>query len=153
MADAPSPIEPLIAVRLNATCPDKAVVFDAAAIMYAQTRNLASLTIADGETPDKFVLRPLTKQQVRRLKDEPGHATRACMAFRMACHEIRCADGTTLRAEDHGQIVGGQMADEKWIDAVWDRFSDATIYEMGDIAIARASAALGKAPAYNWPGG
>lgn len=149
-----SALGPLIAYRINMAAPDPAIdVGRSRLVEYALTRNADRLVFVAGQRPDEFVLQPIAARTLLfGVNTETNDHRRQLLAFSASCHEIRCGDGSIMRAEEHGAIQNG-IAREGWLLAVMERFGSATLNEMGQVAHARASAPKGSPPRFEWPHG
>lgn len=153
MTTTPSSVlGPLRTVRVTPAVLDPAIDLDSSEyIAFIQTRDETKLKFHEGQKPDWFILQPISKRSMMfGIDAEQNPAHRRMMAFRSACHEIQCGDGTVMRADTYGPIQNG-LSKLEWVDAVADRFGVEAVYEMADVAMSRARAASGKAPAYGLP--
>lgn len=151
-------------IRVNAKNVDPAVSLDTSKVQeYARTRDRAHLEYLPGATPDLFQVQKLPATYLAVLSDNFAMKInqKAVMAFCMACHEVVCGDGTSIKLEPselQEVVISGKKLSlpkdtDSWIEKVTEEFGYETILEIGQVAIDFAGLSKRATPFFNsWVG-
>jgi hypothetical protein len=138
-----NPIAPFRVVRVNDVTRDPALnMTPAQLVRYCEDRDEAKLSFREGCQPDWIEVQPIPRTQLPLLDSLFDQEQRWVRAFAIACHRIVCGDGTVIECPAEQLAPSGRdakAASEEWIyGEVFDRIGMLGIYEVGQVAIARA---------------